>query len=410
MRNCIVAQSGGPTAVINSSVIGVFYENLKVKYYDNVYSGLNGIEGILKGDIINLSELEYDKIDTLKYTPASALGSCRYKIDDYKENDEDYNNLFKILNSLEIQTFFYVGGNDSMDTVSKLSTYAQKCGIDINFIGIPKTIDNDLCLTDHTPGYGSAAKFIATTALETYLDSSVYTNNGIFILETMGRDTGWLAASAALAIIDDRMIADFIYLPEVAFDIDNFLSDVKERFIANNQVYIVVSEGIKDKNGNFISETKIANNHDNFGHNQLGGVGNVLKELIINAGITNRVKTLELGVMQRCAMHCASLTDLEEAHTVGRSAVSFSISGATGKMVGIKRVNETPYLYDTELVDVKQVANKIKYVPTDWINTEGNHVNEKAINYIRPLIQGIPNLDTKNGLPKYVMVEKDLVS
>ena len=406
MKNCIVAQSGGPTAVINSSVIGVFYENLKVKYYDNVYSGLNGIEGILRGDIINLSQLEYDKLDTLKYTPSSALGSCRYKMEDYKKNHEDYTNLFNILKTLEIKTFFYVGGNDSMDTVAKLSDYAQKCGVDISFIGIPKTIDNDLCFTDHTPGYGSAAKFIATTALETYLDSSVYTNNGIFILETMGRDTGWLALAASLAIINDRMIADFIYLPEVAFNIDNFLSDVKEHFIANNQVYIVVSEGIKDKNGNFISESQTSHNHDNFGHNQLGGVGNVLKELIINAGITKRVKTLELGVMQRCAMHCASLTDLEEAHTVGRAAVSFSINGANGKMVGIKRVNETPYLYDTELVDVKLVANKIKYVPNQWINRNGNHVTKEAINYISPLIQGFPNLDIKNGLPKYIMVEK----
>lgn len=406
MRNCLIAQSGGPTTVINASVVGVFNENLRLKYYDNVYSGINGIEGILRGSIINLSEMPYDKINTFKYTPSSGLGSCRYKMKDFHEDSSEYEKLLKILDDMNIETFFYVGGNDSMDTVAKLSLYAKEHNSKTKFIGIPKTIDNDLNLTDHTPGFGSAAKLISTLTLETYLDSSVYTNNGIFILETMGRDAGWLASSAVLAQIDNKSVADFIYLPEVAFDIDTFLADVKTKFEEQNQVYIVVSEGIRNEAGQFISTLQKNVAHDKFGHTQLGGVASYLKELILDSGITNRVKHLELGVIQRCAMHCASETDIDESHAAGKAAIRFSIEGATGKMVSIKRVQNSPYITRCELVDITEVANKVKYFPKEWINEKHNNIKKEALEYLRPLILGNPSLEVKNGLPNYTILHK----
>ena len=313
MSNCIIAQSGGPTSVINSSVVGLLEANKTLGSFNKVFAGLNGIEGILNGNIIELSSISQEEINNFKYTPSSGLGSCRYKMKKLEESTEEYDKLLEILKANDIKAFFYVGGNDSMDTTAKLSAYAKKTGIDVKFIGIPKTIDNDLMYTDHTPGFGSAAKFIATSVLETYLDSSVYINNGIFILETMGRDTGWLASAAALAKLNGKQVADFIYLPETAFDIDKFLVDVKNKFEEQNQVYIVVSEGIRNAEGKFIAEAH-AQAHDKFGHAQLGGVGNFLKNLIISSGITSRVKSLELGVLQRCAMHCSSEIDLKEAY------------------------------------------------------------------------------------------------
>src|SRR5471030_1049441 len=254
MSNCIIAQSGGPTAVINSSVVGLLNTNKKLKTFKKVYGGLNGIEGILNKNIINLSLISDEEINNFRFTPSSGLGSCRYKLKDSDSCSEEYENLIEILREYDITSFFYVGGNDSMDTIAKLSKYAKINNIDITFIGIPKTIDNDLKFTDHTPGFGSAAKFIGTTPLETYLDASVYINNGIFILETMGRDTGWLAASACIAKLNNKPVADFIYLPEVEFDKEKFLKDVKQKFEKQNKVYIIVSEGIRDKDGNFVSE------------------------------------------------------------------------------------------------------------------------------------------------------------
>lgn len=402
MKNCIVAQSGGPTSVINGSVVGVVKGNREIKYYDNVYGGINGIEGILENKIINLSELNDSDLELLKYTPSSALGSCRYKMKDFTINEEEYIKLFDILDSLDIQTLFYIGGNDSMDTVSKLSLYAKQKGINKQIIGIPKTIDNDLFCTDHTPGYGSAAKSIATITLETYLDSSVYCNNGIFILETMGRDTGWLAASAALAKLNGESVVDFIYLPEVPFSKDQFLQDVQKRFEENNKVFIVASEGLKDNTGKYIFDTHSLNKHDTFSHVQLGGVGGYLKSLIVEKGITNRVKVLELGVIQRCSMHCISQTDVEEAYEVGKAAVKYAIEGHTGFMVAMRRIQNTPYNMETVRVEASKVANNIKYFPLEWINDAKNNVTKEAIEYITPLIMGLPNLILDNGLPRYI--------
>lgn len=389
MSNCIVAQSGGPTSVINSSVVGIIQANKDLKIFDNIYGGINGIEGILENQIISLSEYDPKDIMDFKYTPSSGLGSCRYKMKDISESTEEYDKLTKILNELNITTFFYIGGNDSMDTTAKLGKYSKDNNLGINFIGIPKTIDNDLICTDHTPGFGSAAKFISTSVLETYLDSSVYKNNGIFILETMGRDTGWLAASACAARYFGNAVADFIYLPEKPFNVEKFLSDVKTTFDKKNQVYIVVSEGLKDMDNNFISTTECSKN-DNFSHHQLGGVGNVLKEHILDAGITSRVKVLELGVLQRCAMHCASTTDVEEAFRAGYEALKYSSDGNNGCMVAITRTTNFPYTVTYSLAEAKNVANNVKYFPSEWINEEGNHVTKEAYQYIKPLIDGTP--------------------
>ncbi|MGL4992432.1 MAG: 6-phosphofructokinase [Sarcina sp.] len=398
--NCIIAQSGGPTSVINSSVYGVVKENFNLKIYDNVYGGLNGIEGILAKKIINLSSMDIDRLEAFKNSPSSGLGSCRYKLKDFNINDEEYIRLIEILNELRVKTFFYVGGNDSMDTTAKLNDYAKAHKIDINFIGIPKTIDNDLKYTDHTPGFGSAGRFISTSVLETYLDSNVYNNNGIFILEAMGRDTGWLAATSALATFNGKKCADLIYLPEIAFDEEKFLKDVKSLFKKNNHVYIVASEGIRDCNGTFIAKADSLQ-HDKFGHAQLGGVGNHLKNIIINAGITNRVKSLELGVLQRCAMHCCSKVDLDEAQMVGRDALRFSETCDSGMMIGIKRLNSLNYSSESFLIEAKKVANNVKYFPIEWINTDGNGITSEGLKYLIPLINdyGINTLETH--LPTY---------
>ena len=319
-----------------------------------------------------------------------------------EESTEEYDKLLEILKANDIKAFFYVGGNDSMDTTAKLSAYAKKTGIDIKFIGIPKTIDNDLMYTDHTPGFGSAAKFIATSVLETYLDSSVYINNGIFILETMGRDTGWLAAAASLA---GKQVADFIYLPETAFDIDKFLIDVKNKFEEQNQVYIVVSEGIRTAEGKFVAEAH-AQAHDKFGHAQLGGVGNYLKNLIISSGITSRVKSLELGVLQRCAMHCASNIDIEEAYEVGYEALRQASLGKCGYMIGIKRESNTPYKSSYFLIEADKVANNVKYFPTEWINEEGNNLKAEVLEYLSPLVSSVPSVISSLPMPVFKVFNK----
>lgn len=399
--NCIIAQSGGPTSVINASVVGLVEGNFEKNIFKNVYGGLNGIEGILKGNIINLSKMSKVELATFKHTPSSGLGSCRYKLKDYKIDETDYIKLIDILNSLNIKAFFYIGGNDSMDTTNKLSAFAKEKNIDIQFIGIPKTIDNDLVFTDHTPGFGSAAKFIATSTLEAYLDSTVYTNNGIFILETMGRDTGWLAASTALATIEGKQVADFIYLPEVPFSEEQFILDVKSRFKEKNHVFIVASEGIKNKHGDFLGSINDNTTHDSFGHAQLGGVANYLKNLIIQSKVTNRVKTLELGVLQRCALHCSSKTDFEEASMVGKAALNYVSSGYSGYMVGIKRDTNTPYKSSTFLVEANKVANKVKYFPKEWINPKGNNITKDALLYLKPLISQLNQLNFYDYLPKY---------
>lgn len=401
MKNAIVAQSGGPTAVINASLAGVVSANKELKYYNKIYGGVNGIEGILQHKIIDLNQFTEADLKLIKYTPSAFLGSCRYKIKDFQEQEQEYKQIFALLDKLAIQTVFYIGGNDSMDTVNKLSDYARWKGLDCQMIGIPKTIDNDLAYTDHTPGFGSAAKYIATTILETYLDASVYPNNGIFLLETMGRDTGWLAASAALARLAGESVVDFIYLPEIAFCAEGFLKDVVARFEQKNKVYIVVAEGLKDASGNYLFEMNSTPCHDGFAHFQLGGVSNYLKKLILENTKIKRIKNFELGVAQRSSMHCISGTDLQEAYQVGEDAVKYSTQGHTGFMVGIKRIRNNPYTIETFRVEAAKVASKIKHFPPEWINQQKNNVTEYALDYITPLLSGTLDLALENGLPKY---------
>ncbi|NJA31659.1 6-phosphofructokinase, partial [Clostridioides difficile] len=334
---------------------------------------------------------------------SSGLGSCRYKLADYKINSYDYDRVINILDEYEIDTLFYIGGNDSMDTVMKFSQYCKNTTCKIKFIGIPKTIDNDLLGTDNCPGFGSAAKLISTLIMETYLDFSIYKNNGIFIVETMGRDTGWLAASSSLARLNDTPLVDLIYLPEIDFYEDKFIEDVRKIFKEKNKAYIVASEGIRDKYGNFICEQKTSA-HDKFGHSQLGGVSNYLKNLIVSSSITTRVKTLELGVIQRCAMHLASDTDLKQAAEVGAYGIELSKKGYTGVMAIINRTCNNPYKYEVSHTDISKIANKTKYFPKEWINEECNYITDEALNYLYPLIQGKPDIKYKNGLPYFSII------
>jgi 6-phosphofructokinase len=403
MKNCIVAQSGGPTSVINASAIGVLETNNSFHYYDNVYAGINGIQGILDKHIVNLSSIAHDKTRGLKYTPSSGLGSCRYKLKSHEENPNEYIRLFEILEEYQIKTFFYIGGNDSQDTVHKFSIYAKKHNKDVKFIGIPKTIDNDLPIMDHTPGFGSAAKLIATSVLENFLDASVYPAKGVFILETMGRDTGWLAASACIASINGKPAADFIYLPEVAFDTDKFLADVSKKLTEKNHVFVVVSEGIRTKEGKFLGETMVTVN-DKFGHTQLGGVCGYLKDSLLSTKTAEKVRVLELSTIQRCSMHCASQTDIDEAFEVGKAAITYSVNGISGNMIGIKRLSNAPYTSETFVLEASKVANNIKYFPMEWINAEGNNVTKEAYDYTLPLIMGEPKISIENGLPKYTFL------
>jgi len=406
MKNCIVAQSGGPTSVINASAVGIFEQNEEIKYYDNVYAGLNGIEGILNENIINLNHIDKNLVSGLKYTPSSGLGSCRYKLKSYEQNKEEYIKLFEILNKYEIKTFFYIGGNDSMDTVHKLSNYAREHNIDIKFIGVPKTIDNDLPVMDHTPGFGSAAKLIATLALENSLDASVYEAKNVFILEAMGRDTGWLAASSCVATLNGEPVVDLIYLPEVAFDSDKFLKDVESKLKEKNRVIIVVSEGIRTSEGVFLGELQTKAGYDKFGHTQLGGVCGYLRNLITNSGVCKKVRAVELSTIQRCAMHIASQTDIDEAYNCGAHALKYSIDGESGNMIGIKRIQDNPYKSEPFAVHTSKVANTIKYFPSEWINESGNNVTKEAYNYTLPLIVGEPKVEYENGLPKYVYLKE----
>ena len=330
--NCLVAQSGGPTAAINSSLAGVISGVINSEKYDVCYGAINGILGILGENYLNLSNLFSTPglLDKLKSTPAMYLGSCRYKLPNYKDDDSSYVFIFNQFAKLNIKAFFYIGGNDSMDTVLKLSDYAKKINSDIKIIGIPKTIDNDLCMTDHTPGFGSGAKYIATTMLEIAHDTFIYAVKSVTIVEIMGRDAGWLTAASALARGDYNTAPHFIYLPEAAFNKDKFLSDIKEALKTKNNVIVAVSEGIRDENGDYITSSKAVS--DQFGHQQLSGAGKAL-EFLVKENIGVKVRSVEINVLQRCASHLASLTDINEAFAQGQKGVELAEAGETATMV-----------------------------------------------------------------------------
>ena len=397
MSNCIVAQSGGPTSVINATVAGIVKGNQMNKIYDHVYGGLNGIEGILAERFVDLTDMTETETRILQQTPSSALGSCRYKLK--RDNVEDFEKLLGIMDKYDIETLFYTGGNDSMDTVAALSEYAEKHGItDKRFIGCPKTIDNDLVITDHCPGYGSAAKFIAMTALQTWLDVTVYppSRKEVFIMETMGRDAGWLAASACLSGKIDILI-----LPEDTFDKELFLERVRECIEEKSKCYVVVSEGARYADGTYISAGESKN--DLFGHAVLGGAGEALEQMILESGAAPRCKVQDLASAQRSHATEQSLPDRTEAYRLGLSAHMHSADKSfTGKMVALRRREGEAYDVEYFTVDAKEVANFVKHFPTEWILPEYRGITEDAYKYLRPLIEGIPYITYKDGLPAYI--------
>ena len=398
MNNIIVAQSGGPTTAINASLVGVIKGALSSGGYDKVLGSLYGISGVLKEDFIELENLSDKELDRIYTTPSSYLGSCRYKMPGIDEDPSVYEKIFEILHKYEVTAFFYIGGNDSMDTISKLAEYGSSINSSIRFAGVPKTIDNDLVNTDHTPGYGSAAKFIIASMLEFAHDTSVYQTPTVTLIEIMGRNAGWLTASAALARNEYSNIPQLIYLPEVPFSTDTFLSDVKEVLKTTNNVVVAISEGLQDENGEYLSATTAA--EDKFGHSQLSGVGKLLENLIKDElGI--KCRSVEINILQRCAAHMASATDLEESELLGEKAVEYAIKGKTGYMTTIVRTSNDPYKYKIETADLDGIANQVKQVPIEWITPSGNDVTSEMIDYVKPLVFGEVSIEYKDGVPVY---------
>lgn len=404
LKNCMVAQSGGPTAAINASLAGVIDGVMKSEKYDTIYGSLNGITGILNNDLMNLSALmEKDEayLHRLTVTPAMFLGSCRHKLPNYLDDDSSYVYIFKQFADYDIEAFFYIGGNDSMDTVLKLSEYGKRIGSPIRIIGIPKTIDNDLCETDHTPGFGSAAKYIASSLLEISHDTFIYAVKSVTIVEIMGRDAGWLTAAAALARNEYNKAPHLIYLPEVPFDKEDFLLDVKRLLFEQNNVIVAVSEGIRDASGNYISASE--QSVDTFGHSQLSGVGKTL-EFLVKEKLGVKVRSVEINVLQRCASHLSSKTDLDEAFALGNKAVTLSEEGVTASMVTMNRVSDNPYCIEYGYAEIKHIANEAKSVPPEWISDAGNDIKQPLLDYLAPLIQGEVDVTYQNGLPVYMNV------
>ena len=399
-KNVIVGQSGGPTAVINASLYGVVYEALnREDTLGTVYGMINGIEGFLCDQVMDMKPLELSgELELIKTTPGSYLGSCRYKLPEDLE-DEVYPRLFEKFTAYNIGYFFYIGGNDSMDTVSKLSRYANQIESDIRFIGIPKTIDNDLVLTDHTPGFGSAAKYVASTVREIAIDASVYDNKkSVTIVEIMGRHAGWLAASSVLARKFEGDNPVLIYLPEVAFDQETFIEKVKTALETTPNLVVCISEGINDGNGTFVCELASDVGVDTFGHKMLTGSGKYLENLV-KERLGVKVRSIELNVCQRCSSSMLSKTDQKEAIASGAYGVTCALKGETGKMIAFNRTEDYRIDYVTE--DVNLICNQEKTVPLEWITNDGSDIGEEFIHYATPLIQGDVSVPSENGLPKF---------
>ena len=402
LKNVMVAQSGGPTVAINASLAGVIRGVMASDQYETVYGSVNGILGILNNHLLNLTEIMNENpayLDRLETTPAMYLGSCRHKLPDYLDDDSSYVFIFKQFELYNVGAFFYIGGNDSMDTVLKLSEYGRKIGSNVRIIGIPKTIDNDLCETDHTPGFGSAAKYIASSVLEIAHDTFIYAVKSVTIIEIMGRDAGWLTAAAALARNGYNTAPHLIYLPEVPFVEEEFIEDVKAAMEKYNNVVIAVSEGIKDANGKYVSATTAV--EDTFGHSQLSGTGKCL-EYIIKQNIQVKVRSVEINILQRSAAHMSSITDIGEAFRLGRHAINISIEGKTGVMVTAIRKANDPYCVTMSDTPVQNVAGLVKHVPREWINARGNDVTQEFIDYAYPLILGEPVVKYQRGIPDYL--------
>ena len=403
--NVIVGQSGGPTEAINSSLAGV-YRTAKDRGAKKVYGMLHGIQGLLKERYIDLSEHITNELDVelLKRTPAAYLGSCRYKLPEIHENRDVYEKIFEILNKLEIEAFIYIGGNDSMDTIKKLSDYAIVTGQPTRFVGCPKTIDNDLALTDHTPGYGSAAKYIGTSVKEIIRDGFCleYEKGVVTIVEIMGRNAGWLTGAAALAKGEDCPGPDLIYLPELAFDLEKFSTKIKKLMEKKMSVVVAVSEGIKPEDGRYVCELGTGVDFvDAFGHKQLTGTASYLANFVAGE-VGCKTRAIELSTLQRAASHLASRVDILEAYQVGGAAVKAADEGDSGKMVVIERFSDDPYQSGTEVKDVHKIANGEKLVPRNWVNQEGTYVTEEFITYVKPLIQGDVSPVMVDGIPRHL--------
>ncbi len=402
MKNLIVGQSGGPTAVINGSLYGVVTEGLKsTQEIGKVYGMVHGIEGFLGGQYMDMdTDMTKDELSALKTTPGAFLGSCRYKLPE-DLSDSVYPELFKKFEELNIGYFFYCGGNDSMDTVSKLSRYAASVNSDIRVMGVPKTIDNDLVLTDHTPGFGSAAKFVASSVREINRDSEAYDKPNVMIIEIMGRHAGWLAASSVLARCEKDPNPLLIYLPEVPFSEEKFIKQLKAAIDEHKHVTVCVSEGLKDAEGNFISEDSVETALDQFGHKILNGCGSYLQSLV-KRELGVKVRSVEFNVSQRCSSNCLSATDLEEAVTAGSFAVQAALKGETGYMIAFNR-KDGDYGMECALVDVNDVCNKEKTVPLEWITDDGSNLSQDFIDYAAPLVAGECERPMKDGLPVFAI-------
>lgn len=411
MKSLIVGQSGGPTSVINGSLAGVYY-GAKKAGFNKVYGMVNGIEGLLNEKIVDLDEYFKDKnnLELLKRTPSSFLGTCRFKLGSFKDHEDTYEKVFEILDKHSINSMIYIGGNDSMDTVESLSDYAVLKKKKQNFIGVPKTIDNDLPITDHCPGFGSASKYIATTLREIIQDNNCYGNTKptVAIVEIMGRHAGWLTSASALAKDETSEGVDAIYLPEVPFDLDTFVEETKELLKKKSNLVIAVSEGIKTEDDKFVCEIANANLRvDSFGHKELSGCAeilcNVLKEKL---GVKTR--PIILSTLQRAAAHLASKTDLDEAFNCGKKGAELAYKGQSGKMVYMERVSSNPYKIEYKVFDdIHKIANIEKKIPIEWIDVDNNYVKEDLVNYLRPLIQGEVKQIYKDGLPQHINLKKN---
>jgi 6-phosphofructokinase 1 len=392
--------------VINASLAGVF-QTAKSLGAKKVYGMLHGIEGLLRGEVAVLDEtLDNDlKIEILKRTPSSFLGSCRYKLKDWKKDDTEYRAIFAFLKEKEIDAFFYIGGNDSMDTIGKLADYGQSVGSDVKFVGVPKTIDNDLMITDHTPGYGSAAKYIATVMKEIIRDATVYGNNYVTIVEIMGRNAGWLTAAAALAQGEDCEGVDMICLPEVTFHVDKFVEKVRRMQEKKASIVIAVSEGVKLEDGRYVCElSDDVRSEDAFGHKNLTGTARYLANVCAR-NLNTKTRCIELSTLQRCAGHITSRTDITEAYQVGGAAALAAAEGKTGMAVTIKRLSNSPYQYTTELHPISEIANLEKKVPMEWVNENRTGMLQPFLEYVRPLIQAELTPMYVDGLPYHIHIK-----
>ena len=406
-KNLLVAQSGGPTAAINATLAGVIGQAMKEEQIDQVYGACYGIQGVLEQKFVNLTEKvdTEEKLEKLKRTPAAALGSCRFKLNDIKEDDSQYQEIVDILHKMNIGYFVYIGGNDSMDTVAKLSAYCKETGVeDIKVIGGPKTIDNDLCGIDHCPGFGSAAKYISTVFCELEQEITVYEPKNVIIVEMMGRHAGWLTAAAALAEGKNGNVPYLVYLEEKPFSLDRFIDDVKEKLASTNAVLVAVSEGVHDTEGRFLCEQEGSRELDVFGHTKLSGTGKILEEAV-RAKIGCKVRSIELNLLQRCAGHILSKTDIEESGNLGANAVKLAVAGESGLMSSLTRVSDAPYTVEYSGVDIREVANKEKKIPVEWINEAGNGVKEELITYLTPLVQGEVSSIYEDGMPSYIVLK-----